>query len=167
MVKGMRHLLYITDCANIPRNFRLLDELEKAEKGLGDGSCTYGLDDSDNDMLLVNWVGSILGPHNTIFQNRIYSLKIKCGEQYPEVPPTVVFVHKINLGNVVKADGTVDPKQLDILNKWDSTSSYNLLSVLTALRHLMSKEPYRKIPQPEEGSTYIVKKQDVGAACRL
>ncbi|KAJ2899536.1 E2 ubiquitin-conjugating protein mms2 [Coemansia aciculifera] len=140
----------------VPRNFRLLNELEKSEKGEGDASCSYGLEKAENDILMVNWVGSILGPPNTVFMNRLYSLKLVCGDQYPQVPPTVKFVTKINLLNVVKDDGTVDPKQFKVLNEWAPTSSNSIQTVLSGLRSLMAKEPYRKLPQPDEGSVYAV-----------
>ena len=65
-----------------------MDELEKGEKGLGDGSVSYGLADGE-DAELSNWTGTIIGPGGTPFDCRIYCLRVHCGERYPEFPPEV------------------------------------------------------------------------------
>ncbi|KAJ6477375.1 UBC-like protein [Mycena vitilis] len=117
--------------AKVPRNFRLLEELEKGEKGIGDGSCSYGLEDSD-DIMMSNWNGTIIGPGHTVHENRIYSLKITCGENYPDAPPTVQFLSRVNVPFVDPTTGAVNPSRLPVLASWSRASS--LEHVLVEIR---------------------------------
>ncbi|KZS94544.1 UBC-like protein [Sistotremastrum niveocremeum HHB9708] len=136
--------------ARVPRNFRLLEELEKGEKGIGDGSCSYGLEDSD-DILMSHWNGTIIGPGHTVHENRIYSLKIYCGDSYPDRPPTIAFLSRVNLP-FVQVDGKVDPNKLSVLANWSRNSSIE--TILVEIRREMASFNNRKLPQPPEGSVY-------------
>jgi ubiquitin-conjugating enzyme E2 variant len=137
--------------AKIPRNFRLLEELEKGEKGIGDGSCSYGLEDGD-DILMSQWNGTIIGPGHTVHENRIYSLKIVCGETYPDQPPQVQFISRVNLPFVNQSDGKVDPNKIAVLGHWSRNSS--LETILVEIRREMASFNNRKLPQPSEGSIF-------------
>lgn len=71
------------DCEyKVPRNFKLLDELDDAKNW---SNISYGLVRGD-DTYLVDWNGMILDK-----KNQMISLTIKCGDDYPDKPPLVHF----------------------------------------------------------------------------
>ena len=83
----------------MPRNFKLLEELEKFEKGSGDMYISAGLVNAE-DIFLTEWNCSIMGCDGTAFADHFYELRCTCTDQYPIAPPRIRFVSKINMGCV-------------------------------------------------------------------
>ncbi|KAG8049208.1 hypothetical protein GUJ93_ZPchr0009g1326 [Zizania palustris] len=135
----------------VPRNFRLLEELERGEKGIGDGSVSYGMDDAD-DIYMRSWTGTIIGPHNTVHEGRIYQLKLFCDKDYPDRPPTVKFHSRINMTCVNPENGLVDQRKFNLLSNW--RREYTMESILTQLKKEMAASYNRKLVQSPEGTFF-------------
>ncbi|KAK7863048.1 hypothetical protein R5R35_006471 [Gryllus longicercus] len=135
----------------IPRNFRLLDELEQGQRGIGDGTISWGLAE-DDDISLSKWIGTILGPLRTPFSDRLYSLSIECGPNYPDECPTVRFLTRIHMRGVNSDTGEVDKNAVPVLAKW--RREFTIEKVLRELQRLMTCRENLRLSQPPEGSSF-------------
>lgn len=89
-------IIHLWCCAfkwSVPRNFRLLEELEKGEHGVGDGSVSYGLEDAD-DITLSRWNGTILGPINVSRMQHFFSTTIGIGTTYKKKGKLLTLPHR-------------------------------------------------------------------------
>ena len=68
-------------------------------------------------------------------ENRIYSLKIHCDESYPDRPPTIQFISRVNLPFVSQTNGKVDPSKLPVLANWNRNGSIE--TVLVEIRRFV------------------------------
>eukprot|EP00977_Amphora_coffeiformis_P008484 scaffold1918_cov154-Amphora_coffeaeformis.AAC.21 len=135
----------------VPRNFKLLEELEKSEKGHGDMSISFGLVDS-GDTFLTDWNGGILGPPGTQYADRFFELRLHCPDNYPAVPPVVKFVSKINMNCVDSKTGTVNLNKLSAMRNWNR--NMGMEQVLQSIRMEMCSDQNRRLRQPADGATF-------------
>jgi len=127
----------------VPRNFKLLDELEAAEKGKQDpnnqykadiGFITLGLDEDYSVETFTHWRASIIPQQGQHIGDRFYELTIVAGPDYPIIPPLIRFVHRVAIHGVAD-DGTVNLNQLSNQYRWCRESS--IIEALVYVRKSM------------------------------
>ena len=103
-----------------------------------------------DDKSFTDWNGTIIGPANTNYDNRIYFLTIKCGPHYPEQPPEIAFNSKINLPCVNQSTGKIETNKFAIFSHWKS--EYTIEKILIGLKNEMIAN--KKLPQPADGDMF-------------
>lgn len=84
----------------------------------------------------------------TTFENRIYSLSIYCGPDYPQKAPEMKFITKVNLPSVNQGNGRIE--NCPLLKNWKP--QYTIETVLQELKKEMLNN--KKLAQPAENATY-------------
>jgi len=160
----------------VPRQFRLLDELERAEKGQSDhfraersnrseitaanidgiNFCTLGLDATQPEdaaepekYVFTNWNATIIPHQGASVGNRLYSLKVTAGPDYPNTPPSIRFVHKVNL-RCVNHRGEVNISQF---MRWDPETT-EIFLVLLKIRDQFQGAAANLCAQIPDGTEY-------------
>lgn len=130
------------------RNFRLLDELELAEKAKDDNTgISYGLEDHD-DPSMVHWNGSIIGPDGSNYAGGFYQLEITVPGDFPAHPPRYRFLRN-DMTSALPDFAFIDrktsevrvipdennPDRTSLLDGWND--GYNIATVLKAIHNYM------------------------------
>mmetsp|Transcript_8642 Transcript_8642/g.32537 ORF Transcript_8642/g.32537 Transcript_8642/m.32537 type:complete len:153 (-) Transcript_8642:99-557(-) len=139
----------------VPRNFKLLGELDDVEHGGGVseshiGFISFGLARPD-DTFLTDWNASIIGPQNTPLGDRIFTLQVKCGENYPDEPPRIRFVNRINMEGVDQTTGEIAGDWVAV--RWPEDGQLGSIGfILACIRDEMRGSS--RFSQPPEGTCY-------------
>lgn len=87
-----------------------------------------------------------------MFENRIYTVSLLCGDKYPQQPPTVRFITKVSMHSVSKHSGVIDQNRCSVLRNW--SPSYGIETVLLELRKEMASSHNRRLPQPDPDAQF-------------
>ena len=129
-----------------PARRRLVRDLKEIVKNAPPG--IQASPEKDNFMV---WRAMITGPKDTPWEGGTFKLRMTFSEEYPNKPPTVVFVSRIFHPNVY-ANGNIC---LDILqDKWSPI--YGVSAVLTSIQSLLT-DPNPASPANSEAANIFTR----------
>jgi ubiquitin-conjugating enzyme E2 variant len=102
------------------------------------------------DQTFTNWNGTIVGPPNTKFDNRILFMSITCGPEYPEKAMEVKFTSKVNLPSVNQQNGRVEPSKFPLFKNWNRETTME--KMIQGLYDEMKAN--KNLAQPADGDMY-------------
>lgn len=71
-------------------------------------------------MSLTRWAATVIPSQECLVGDRIYTLYIVCGVNYPEEPPKIQFKHKVPaIGDVINREGHVNVKSSSLGCAWN------------------------------------------------
>ncbi|KAJ9538812.1 hypothetical protein OSB04_031545 [Centaurea solstitialis] len=167
---------------SVSQNFRLLEELEHGEEGIGDGTMSYGMDDGDDIYIYIyiyiymhSWTGTMIGPHNVslyikaTFINGSYVVRLSGEVSYCPFP---FWAYHKNCGMfflgplkhsflggsrpkfwLLSQALSVEPEKFGIPVNWQR--EYTMEDTLTQLKKEMAAPHNRKLVQPPEGMFFL------------
>jgi ubiquitin-conjugating enzyme E2 variant len=100
----------------VPRNFKLLAELEQGEKGGGNygGFISLGIKNPENpDIFFHHWHATLIPDQNSALRDHIFTLSIFVPDEYPSVPPQFTFQTIMPKHNSVSSTGLVTASALN------------------------------------------------------
>uniref|UniRef100_A0A7S1VCB2 UBC core domain-containing protein n=1 Tax=Grammatophora oceanica TaxID=210454 RepID=A0A7S1VCB2_9STRA len=92
---------------------RLRKELQNLEKSKHEVDDVFLRPTNPEESILM-WTALLKGPPDTAYEGGVFQLNIRCGSDYPLVPPNIKFMTKIFHPNIHFKTGDVC---LDILKK--------------------------------------------------
>jgi ubiquitin-conjugating enzyme E2 D/E len=111
------------------------------------GNCSANVIDEDD---IYQWIGTIMGPKDTPYENGVFFLKITFPSKYPFDPPKIMFTTKIYHPNI-DDDGNIC---LDILRQqW--VPSLTISKVLLSICSLMAAPNPNDPLMPNVGKQYV------------
>mmetsp|Transcript_36669 Transcript_36669/g.96031 ORF Transcript_36669/g.96031 Transcript_36669/m.96031 type:complete len:147 (+) Transcript_36669:46-486(+) len=135
--------------SSAPRNFYLLAELDR-EDHHGKWDASFGLVDA-KDIELTEFNALIIGRQGSTSEHRSMEMRVVCGKEYPDTPPMVRFLSKVNL-TFVGPDGNVDLRKVKSMGGW--RRGMTIRDMLEGFQSEILSSRNNRQKQPAEGERY-------------